>query len=248
VAVTCIQCGKDDNTCGCMSHGSLMDFLTDFRGGESAVTANGAGPVSEPVPPPPAEAEPTRSVQPSILGQLRNLAVSAPPDPDVDPRTGIPPTASLFVQTADNAPISPPAKPVEARPSRSPVVRPPTAAPKGPPAAPTGPPAARPVPRRSSPEPASLAPEREKGERSEWLSALLTLDWQENREASAAMFLGIGAILLPLLAIPSVILAVGCLRRLPFEPWRKGKARAHAAIVASAVLAPISLAVWISLL
>jgi hypothetical protein len=109
-------------------------------------------------------------------------------------------------------------------------------------------PPAGPPPRREAAASTADHQEREKGQRSEWLTDLLSLDWQENRKASASLFLGIGAILLPLLAIPSVILAVGCLRRLPFEPWRKGKARAHAAIVASAVLAPISLAVWISFL
>jgi hypothetical protein len=43
-------------------------------------------------------------------------------------------------------------------------------------------------------------------------------------------------------------MAVVCLRRIPLEPWRKGKARSITGIVASVVLAPISVAVWISFL
>jgi hypothetical protein len=62
------------------------------------------------------------------------------------------------------------------------------------------------------------------------------------------MFLGLASIYIPILAIPSVTMAVICLRRLPHQPWRKGKARAISGIVASAVLAPISLAVWLTVL
>ncbi len=72
--------------------------------------------------------------------------------------------------------------------------------------------------------------------------------WVENRLATSSMFLGLASMLLPILAVPSVILAVVCLRRLPDEPWRKGKARSLAGIVASVVLAPLSLALWLTLL
>jgi hypothetical protein len=80
-----------------------------------------------------------------------------------------------------------------------------------------------------------------------WVEAWLDTP-VENPLATSAMFLGLASIVLPILAVPSVIMARVCLRRLPLEPWRKGKARAITGIVASAILAPISLAIWISVL
>ena len=67
----------------------------------------------------------------------------------------------------------------------------------------------------------------------------------ENPRATASMFLGFASIVLPVLAVPSVMLGLGCLRHLALEPWRRGRARAIAGIVASAVLAPLSLGIWI---
>jgi hypothetical protein len=105
-----------------------------------------------------------------------------------------------------------------------------------------------PGPPPSTPGPLSPPVSRQNTEPREWMAALRSLDWVENPLATTSMFLGLASIYLPVLAVPSVTMAVICLRRLRVEPWRKGKARAIAGIVASAVLAPISLAVWLTIL
>jgi hypothetical protein len=179
-----------------VARGTLMDFLTEFRGQESAP----AGPWV--------------------------------PLPDVEAAEGLPPAMPL------------PGAPVP-RPSAAPVFSAIAAPNPVPPVVGTS--------RRSLDFRQLL---RDLPEYRARLFAFLSFSWVEawldtpveNPLATASMFLGLASIVLPILAVPSVIMARVCLRRLPLEPWRKGKARAVTGIVASAVLAPISLVIWISVL
>ncbi|HEX6393959.1 MAG TPA: hypothetical protein VFZ97_10985 [Acidimicrobiales bacterium] len=66
----------------------------------------------------------------------------------------------------------------------------------------------------------------------------------ENPRATGSMILGLFSLFLPVLAVPSIVLGVRSLRYLSVQPWRKGRLQSIVGISASAVLAPISVAVW----
>ena len=67
----------------------------------------------------------------------------------------------------------------------------------------------------------------------------------ENPQATGSMFLGLFSLFLPVLAVPSILLGVRSLRVVSLEPWRKGRVQSIVGITASAVLGPISAALWI---
>lgn len=69
-----------------------------------------------------------------------------------------------------------------------------------------------------------------------------------NTLATASVVLASLSLLMPLLAIAGVAAGIVTLQREKEAPWMRGRARAVAAIVLSLVLAPVSLAIWISIL
>jgi hypothetical protein len=69
-----------------------------------------------------------------------------------------------------------------------------------------------------------------------------------NTLATASVVLASLSLLMPLLAIAGVAAGIVTLQREKEAPWMRGRARAAAAIVLSLILAPVSLAIWISVL
>lgn len=207
--MTCAQCGGDQSTCGCTPEGSLLDFLSDFRGRERAV-------VSSPLP------TTTQSIQ--SLPPLLPNSDTGPTGPTPVP---YPDASRAAERPAPARAPAPPVKEPDARTLRLPSLP-------------------SEIPQLTQlkdwaatlPSPSQIT----------WLSRIRSVSWEDNPAATASTVFGLMSLYLPLLAVPSIALAIICLRRLPVQPWRQGKARAITGIVSSVILAPISVFIWMSIL
>ncbi len=218
--MTCAQCGGDEGTCGCTTHGSLLDFLSDFRGRERPVSASVSIPTepaaaSSPAPLPPVGFTPSPVPRPDPSPPSGRVPPQPRP-PEAPAKEETPARLSLDAVSGEIAKVK---EWASALPSLSKL--------------------------KSHPQVKSFS---EKESLSRMWTKIRSLSWEDNPTANAAAVLGLTSLYLPILAIPSVVLAIITLRRLPLQPWRQGKARAITGIVASVILAPISVFIWMSFL